>query len=245
MKATLALSLMLSASTSAFAADLAPQPAEPPVNVSSWTGFYLGAQAGVALDRGRWDNSADPNSDTTFGPFDVDSTGALIGGIVGYNYQIDQFVIGAEGQLSYIGIDNSESTSINPATFFPASNQTFTKQKWLGSVNLRLGYAFDRALAYTTGGVAFTSYELSNRFDLDGTIYTHDTGSQSRTGWNVGLGGEYALTDNWILGAEWRYYDFGTKTYSSGASAPAGPGFDFVKVKETENTFTARISYKF
>lgn len=241
----LGMSLSLFA-TAAFAADVVVEEAAVTVAPSfSWSGFYLGAQAGVALDQGHWDNSADLNNPTTFGPFDVDSSGAIVGGILGYNYQINQFVIGVEGQFSYVGVDDSDSTAISQSVFSPASNQTFTKQEWIGSANLRLGYAFDRFLAYTTGGVAFTSYDLSNRFDLQGAIYTHDTGSKSRTGWNLGLGGEFALTENWILGAEWRYYDFGSKTYNTALGQPAGPGFDIIDVEETENTFTARVSYKF
>ena len=35
--------------------------------------------------------------------------------------------------------------------------------------------------------------------------------SASRVGWTAGAGVEYAFTYNWILGAEWLYYNLGSR----------------------------------
>jgi len=91
--------------------------------------------------------------------------GFQIGGQVGVNYQFaGGFVIGAEGDGSYVDWGGTNG---------------------IGTVRLRGGYAFDRFLAYATGGAAF---------DND-------------VGWVAGGGVEYALTDAWSVGVEFLHYD--------------------------------------
>ena len=58
----------------------------------------------------------------------------------------------------------------------------------LGSIRLRGGIAFDRFLVYATGGVGFADFD--------------------DTGWVIGGGAEYALTDNVSAGVEYLHYDF-------------------------------------
>ena len=76
----------------------------------------------------------------------------------------------------------------------------------MASIRGRLGYAFDRALVYATGGVAF--------LDLDGKDKTVGVNGvdYSFTGWTIGAGIDYALTDNLSIGAEYRFTDFGSET---------------------------------
>ena len=65
---------------------------------------------------------------------------------------------------------------------------------WFGTVRARAGYAFDRALIYVTGGLAYG--EVSNGF------YTSDDVS---VGWTLGGGVEYAFTDNLTAKVEGLY----------------------------------------
>jgi outer membrane immunogenic protein len=246
----LSTAALIALASQALAADLPTRkeaPSAPVAPAFNWTGFYGGLDVGVGANDSRWDNSADPNNAETNGPFDVNSAAFLAGGFAGYNYQINNFVLGVEGSVSYVGLNSDSSPSLSLA--FPLDSVTIkTKQDWLGSADAKLGYAIDRIMLYAVGGVAFTDYGLSEASDLAGTYYGHNAGLQSRTGWDAGLGLDYAITDRWIVGAEWKYYDFGMRTFNTGPSAtnlPAGPGFDFVKVGETENNFTARIAYKF
>ena len=78
--------------------------------------------------------------------------------------------------------------------------------KSLASVTGRLGYAWDRFLGYVKGGGA---WENDDHFFTD-AINT-GTASLTRSGWTVGIGGEYAFT-NFVSGfVEYDYYDFGDR----------------------------------
>jgi outer membrane immunogenic protein len=224
------------------AADLPTRKAPPPMMadpVFSWTGVYVGGQVGGAWNSESFDNSVDPlNPAFAFPAFRHNQAGLAAGGHIGANYQIGQFVVlGAEGEFDYIGIRSTSSVN-SPAP--PAS--ITTKQNYLGSIDGKLGFAFDRFLVSAVGGVAFTSYSIS---DTDGPFAVkYPTGQ--RTGWNVGVSVDYALTNNWIIGVNYKYYDFGSKDIFSGLPVtPAGPGLDGFKWHPTENVVTASVSYKF
>jgi outer membrane immunogenic protein len=87
----------LAAGGQAFAADLpmpAPVPPQayvPVVPFYNWTGFYIGINGGGALGNSNWLDPVLGNS----GNFTT--SGFLIGGTVGANYQVGSFVFGVEG----------------------------------------------------------------------------------------------------------------------------------------------------
>jgi outer membrane immunogenic protein len=87
-----------------------------------------------------------------------------------------------------------------------------TQIKSLGSVTGRVGYAWDRVLGYVKGGAAWERNNYSTFFTATGVTFS--TASDTRSGWTVGVGGEYAFT-NWLSAfAEYDYYNFGTRTES-------------------------------
>src|SRR5450631_1245374 len=141
----------LAAAAPALAADLpyrqAPPPIEAPiVPLFSWTGLYLGGQIGYG-----W------GTDTlTVYPFGFGTNftpnGVVGGAHVGYNYQINQFVAGLEGDVEGTGISRS---------FSPGGALYGTSIPVQGSIRGRLGVAFDRVLLYATGGAAFASFNTS------------------------------------------------------------------------------------
>jgi outer membrane immunogenic protein len=171
---------------SATAADLSPgyqQPIAPaPVYypVYSWTGFYLGINGGGGWGSSQWDG---------VGQFDV--SGGLIGGTIGYNWQISRFVIGAEGDIDWSGIRGT-------TTVFCPSGCT-TRNYWLATVRGRLGYAFDRFLPYVTGGLAVG--------DINAGLPGFPGGSISNAGWTIGGGLEVGLVRNVSLKAEYLFVD--------------------------------------
>ena len=232
MKIHLAIAALLLTSTTAFAADLAPQPAEPeaPVYVPyNWTGFYAGLHAGVV---GGGDIKA---TDLVTGASAKFNDTDFIGGAhAGYNYEFPQgFVIGLEGDIDYVNL--SKTQNFSGATFTESDK---FKTDWQGSIRARAGYAFDRILPYVTGGVAFGDEKFTvSGFD---TVTGAFGGSKSttRTGWTVGGGVEYAMTDNILLRAEVRYSDFGKKTYQFAGTDP-------FKVRFNEWSATVGVSYKF
>jgi len=232
MKIRLAIAAFLLTSTTAFAADLAPQPAEPeaPVYVPyNWTGFYAGVHLGVV---GAGDIKA--TNQVTGASVKFNDTNFIGGGHLGYNYEFPQgFVIGLEGDFDYTGLSKTQNFA---GPTFTESDKF--KSDWQASIRARAGYAFDRVMPYVTGGVAFAN----EKFTVSGfnTVTGSFGGSKSdtRTGWTVGGGVEYAMTDNILLRAEVRYSDFGKKTYQF-------VGFNPVKVRFNEWSAIVGVSYKF
>ncbi len=211
-------------SGSAFAADLpvrssAPAFAAPAPILFSWTGFYAGLNAGYGWNNSSWRNVGAP----VFTNFSTNGDGFVGGGHLGFNYQINQFVFGLEGNLDWVDVRASSLCAGGP-------NTCTTKQNWLADISGRAGFAADRALIYATGGVAFTEYKFSSNIPST-------WGAGSRTGWTLGGGIDYAITNNWIAGLSYKYYDFGSSTSTAGGIA--------VKFRETENVIAARLSYKF
>lgn len=248
---------------SAFAADLpsrAPPPVYiPPVPIFTWTGVYIGGQIGYA-----W-GTQHTNFGDNFGDFfstSFNTQGVIGGAHVGYNLQLNQFVIGLEGDVD----GTSQSKTINtglglfpgfvgpggglvgPAAGFVSFNANNNIQ---GSIRGRLGYAWDRVLVYATGGVAFAGFTgniCGNFTDLAGNNFGGcSSASTTRVGWTVGGGLEYAVTNNWSIRAEYRYQDFGHSTvFANGFNDPiAGAVGGFVNRHFTDNRVQVGFSYKF
>lgn len=159
-------------------APLAPAPVYRPFY--GWTGFYLGINGGGGWGRSQWDG---------INAFDV--SGGLIGGTVGYNWQIGRVVLGAEGDIDWSGIDGT-------TTAFCAPGCT-TRNYWLATVRGRLGYSWDRFLPYLTGGLAVG--------DVKATIPGLPGGSITNAGWTVGAGLEVGIVSNVSVKAEYLFVD--------------------------------------
>ena len=190
----------------ALAADLsrpvykaAPPPPPPPV--WSWTGCYIGGHIGGLWARKDWQDR-DPLS-ATFGANDGshDANGWLGGVQAGCDYQFaGGFVIGIAGDYAWADASGSHASILFPGF----TNSTDIKS--LASVTGRIGYGWDRFLGYVKGGVAWERDDFSYS---NGVII--GTSSNTRNGWTVGIGGEYAFT-NFLSGfAEYNYYDFGRR----------------------------------
>ena len=111
-------------------------------------------------------------------------------------------------------------------------------QDWQGSARARLGLAFDRWMVYGTGGVSFTEYE--RRIFAPGAGFGERLTS-ARTGWNVGAGVNFAFTDHLILGAEYRYTDFGRNRFASSGAFPGLTGSQEL----SSHSARASVAYKF
>ncbi|CAH1673502.1 31 kDa outer-membrane immunogenic protein [Hyphomicrobiales bacterium] len=203
------------AAGAASAADLpsrkGPVAAPVYVPVFTWTGFYVGANAGYG-----WGN-VNGNNLGQIGDLD----GFVGGGQIGYNYQIGQFVIGAEADFQ--GADLGNGSNLGLAS---------VKTEYFGTVRARLGVAFDRFLPYITGGWAYGNVKTS----IPALAFSAD---RSHTGgWVIGGGLEYAFTNNLVGGVEYLYVDLGEKNVLNNGFGQAKVGTDFSVVR-------ARLSYKF
>ncbi|MET2830460.1 outer membrane protein [Mesorhizobium shangrilense] len=229
--AVLLVSLMAG---TAYAADLVTE--LPIASTYNWTGGYVGAQAGYA-----WGDSVGGAYFKATGAVDangnVDPRGFLGGLHTGYNYQFNNnAVLGVEGDINFASIRGS----VNPLHFASGGNalgnSASAEMTWNGSVRLRAGYAIDRFLPYVTGGVAFGRYGFDPSYGGTGPL----SGSKTQTGWTIGAGLEYALTDHLTTRIEYRYTDFGSATY-------AIPGFSSEETRVNLKTNDVRIglTYKF
>ncbi len=138
---------------SASAADIARRqmPAKAPAYVTpayNWTGFYVGINGGGGFGHSTLTNAA--------GSTGYNVNGGLVGGTLGYNYQINQWVLGIEGDIDWADISGNTSAGIC------AGVTCSTKNDWLATVRGRVGYAFDRFMPYVTGGA-----RVRRRQDLD------------------------------------------------------------------------------
>ena len=162
---------LLGLATGAMAADLpsrraASAPVFAAAPVFTWTGFYVGVNAGYG-----WSNDDFDAIDLA----DDEDDGGFIGGAqVGYNYQIGSFVVGLEGDIQYadFGREGVFNFRDEQGNLFEGELES---SDWFGTVRARAGVAFGQALIYGTGGFAFAD----------------DVG-----GWTVGGGVEYAFTNN-------------------------------------------------
>ncbi len=195
-----------------------------------------------------------PYNFSDFSRFNNNANGVIGGAHVGYNYQINQFVLGLEGDVD--GSSLSKTANFAPFSSYYQDFIPTTVHSNLGvqgSIRGRLGYAFDRVLVYATGGVAFGGFNTTVSTAYANALFYpaffgSDSFSNTRVGWTVGGGLEYAITNNWSVRAEYRYTDFGP---SNNVLANSFPGFngDFlgatVHTNLIENRVQVGFSYKF
>lgn len=201
--------------------------------VFTWAGFYMGAQLGIARQRDRLDESPVCKPCALISATGRE-TGVLGGVHAGGNWAVSAFVIGLEADLELANLDHS--------TVYPLSapDSFSSRTRWQGSVRGRLGYAIDRLLIYTTGGVAFA--DIKHTYNLTPPpAFASESLSNIRTGWTLGGGVEYAFTNSWSARVEYRYTDFGHYT-----DRPAVFSSTFLeRHHETEHTGRVGVSYRF
>lgn len=151
----------------------------------NWTGFYIGVNGG-----GGWGGSEWSNGLGSTGTFDL--SGAVVGGTVGYNWQMNQVVFGLEGDMDWSNIRGSTPCGITSCE---------TRNNWLGTVRGRIGYAFDRFMPYVTGGLAVG--------DIKAERPSLGTTTQTNAGWTLGGGVEVAIAGPWTAKVEYLYADLG------------------------------------
>jgi outer membrane immunogenic protein len=228
----------LIAVSGASAADI-PQPTyRAPALVAptlSWTGFYIGGNAGYAWS----DQTLTVSGAASSGSIKSTLNGFIGGGQIGYNWQApNNFVFGVEADIQG---SSAKDTSTGTLTILGVAVSTTSTSKldYLGTVRGRMGYSYYGSwMLYFTGGWAYGGAN-STVTGTGGGVSVIATGSRSRTdGWTLGGGVEWMLSPNWIAGVEYLYVNF------SGNSATTA-GVTFSTNDLTANIVRGRISYKF
>jgi outer membrane immunogenic protein len=211
--------------------------ASPPVltkalsPVTNWTGVYLGVNGGYTFGGSKWSDSVTGDSSGSFG-----TSGFVLGGTAGANYQVGSLVFGVEGDGDWAdasGFGTFTSTSLCVAGCLTANT-------WLSTVRGRVGYAFDRYLVYATGGAVFG--------DIRSNFSNGPISRSTEAGWTVGAGVEVALGRNWSAKAEYLFVDLADgscTTACSIADANGPPLVPNVAVKFDESVVRAGINYRF
>jgi outer membrane immunogenic protein len=227
-KTLLATVALVGLAAPAMAADLPVKyrPPPPPPVYFSWTGCYIGGNVG-----GVWVEKeiTGPLGGTLTG----DASSGAVGLQAGCNYQFaGGWVIGFQGDYDWINA-GFERNSV----FFAAT--TSLRAKSVASLTGRLGYSWDRFLGYVKFGGAWERDELTLNF-FNGFIAT---ASDTRSGWTIGIGAEYAFT-NWVTGfVEYDYYDFGSRSHNF-VCDPVGCLLP-IDVKETKSVFKVGLNFLF
>lgn len=190
-----------------------PPPIEPPPFDQQWTGLYAALSIGGDWGTSSWDRTG------TF-----DESGWLLSGSAGYNYQIHNFVIGLEGDLTW--------SSLSGTTTNNCPSGCETKSSFLASLRARAGYGFGRFLPYITAGPALST--------LKATALGFNGLKSIQGGWVAGAGLEYALSPTWSARVEYLHYEFG-KTDCGVACGTITPD----RVGQNVDTITAGLEYRF
>jgi outer membrane immunogenic protein len=240
-----------------------PNPAEAQ-STYNWTGCYAGINGGWArtasstllMPTGTYLNPAG-----FFAPPNAEGTGALLGdqqavtdrggtsasgfaggGQLGCNKQVDNLVLGIEGDFNGAAASSTATASFGAV---PSSNPLFTVSphtdtlsnslNWYSTIRARIGYVWDPVMLYATAGLAITNNTSSTsvNFGTSGTspVYagaSHSgSGSFTKVGGAIGAGGELPIFGNWTVKAEYLHIAVNGGNYNSALTAPAGvaPGY--------------------
>jgi outer membrane immunogenic protein len=184
----------------------------PPPTYFTWTGWYIGLDGG-----GGWGQTSHTAAVIGLPAASTDNfgtSGGLAGGTIGYNYQLGQWLVGAEADLDWSNIRgtfNRNVAVVGGAGSFSPSSQL----NWLDTTRVRVGWIWDHALFYGTagaavGGVTATAAASAAASGVGAAVTAADT--QTRFGWTAGAGVEYAF-NNYLSGkVEYMYVNLGSQT---------------------------------
>jgi outer membrane immunogenic protein len=164
-------------------------------DVFDWSGVYVGAHLG-----GAWGDVDWLGVEGLEISHEVD--GWLAGGHLGFNQQFGRWVGGVEVSLSEGNVESGDDDS------FRRDFGTKTEIDALFLATVRLGYAFDRTLAYVKGGYASADVKLRAADGDEGL-----SSSERQAGLTIGGGFEYALTNGVTFGLEYNRVDLGSATH--------------------------------
>lgn len=158
----------------------------------AWTGFYVGAHVGGGFIEAR--DLSNPGGG-------IESDGIIGGGLVGYNIQAGELVVGLEADIS---IGDFDGGNLGGGGFISSVSPDV-----MGTIRGRMGLALDRFLVYGTGGLLFADMDVGHTDPV--TTLNSDYHS-----FVLGGGVEWAVTDTINVRAEYLYSDLGTRTLTFG-----------------------------
>jgi opacity protein-like surface antigen len=188
----LAFAAAIAATSTSFSAPALA--AEPPLPAPSWTGFYFGLHGGWG-----WGTTDiwDPIFHAVYSPTQVKYNGPLAGAQAGFNWQMGNFVVGAEVDGSWAFVRGNSSTN---GVFTSSARDAFGYTS-LATATGRVGYTMGQWLAYAKGGVARAEMEVTTG-NISALPVTYESSLIGAVG---GAGFEVAFLRNVSAKAEYNY----------------------------------------
>lgn len=196
-------------------------PEAPAYDESSiWAGGYIGGQIGYNWAKTKLYGY---NSDLS-----ANSNGFMGGIYTGYNWEFSNaYLFGLEGDINYSDLSQDTEIEIKDRDY-----DWNSRVEWEAALRARFGINYERWLPYVAGGLAFAG--IKHNLTTGNTDI--GTASHIAVGFTLGAGVDYALTNNLLLRAEYRYSDYGKKGIDDN---------DLVEAKLTTNNIRLGIAYKF
>jgi outer membrane immunogenic protein len=225
----------------AHAADLSARPyAKAPVlaaPVYNWAGLYIGLNGGGASSHecltifSAAGAAVFPNSEGCH-----DATGALLGGQIGYRWQVANWVFGLEAQGDWADLKGSNGSL---TAIVPYTNQT--KIDAIGLFTGQVGYAWNNVLWYVRGGAAVTDNQYSSFFTATNVVF--NAASETRWGGAVGTGIEFEFAPSWSIGIEYDHLFMGKNNVTFPMSTIAVTRSD--TISQEVDMGLLRLNYRF
>ncbi len=177
---------------------------------ANWSGPYVGAFGGYgsatqgqhdtgipcpAGDTGTYPNCVVPTFDGRY-----NLSGGLGGGLIGYNFASDPFIVGAEGDIAgaaLAGYSNNCGTVPHPC-----GGDIYA----MSDIRALVGLPFGQFMPFIAGGLAVDDiHAYDSLFGVSGTHW--------EAGWTIGGGIDYKITTQLSLRLEYLYQDFARQTF--------------------------------
>ena len=166
-----------------------------------WTGFYIGAYGGggAVVDELKF-SGVDING--------VGGEGVLGGAMAGYNYQMNNIVLGLQGEVGYDDLK----------TKIKAGGGSLNAQQGLvAAASVRAGLLVTpETLAYIIGGYSYSEYKTHISGGLGSFNETYD-------GFHIGGGLEAMISPNATVRVEYRYTEYGGEDWGTGGAIDVAP----------------------
>jgi outer membrane immunogenic protein len=240
----------------------------PAAPTYSWEGLYVGGNVGWLGIEGV-SLSGTPADDATvalLGPCTgagacPTSIGSALGSSVsgggqfGFNWQIQNWVVGLETDAQAARATASSSANVNVPSFGPYFANQSIKETGFGTVRARAGLLVTpNVLAYVTGGFAWAQTNQSVTAGFPLLSETANGGAtNTAVGGTVGAGLEWALGNRWSVAGEYLYARLGATSLSF-QTAPLGAGcspggvascqFNVSESSFSNNIVRLKINYK-
>jgi outer membrane immunogenic protein len=215
--------------------------------VYNWAGLYIGLNGGGASSRNCWNltNSSGGTPPRALGESCDDASGALVGGQIGYRWQMTKWVFGLEAQGDWANLKGSKTSAIGTFAGLPFLDQT--KINAIGLFTGQVGYAWNNVLWYVKGGAAVIDdkYNGVSQFAAGGfpAGFAFDQATETRWGGAIGTGIEFGFAPGWSVAAEYDHLFMGS---SSNNLINFTGGFDRTEsINQDVDMGTVRVNYTF